>query len=157
MIFFSTVELENRKIKTKIYMWEMQSSTHLNLDCLSSFVVQWNTALRTPCLLRPYSFDPNVVISDPVNATTSLLRPGFYCPTLVILTGFYYTVISKTRFSLHLGQTAFWWCIRDEPAGRPRKKMQNSIDWHVAPNISVIHHFTTYHSKYRGLRKAKLP
>ena len=66
---------------------------------------------------------PNVVISDPVDEATSLLRPGFYCPTLVVLTGFFYTAISKPRFSLHLGQTAFRWCIRDEPAGRPRNSL----------------------------------
>ena len=30
---------------------------------------------------------------DPVNATTSLLRPGFYGPTVVVLTGFHYTQI----------------------------------------------------------------
>ena len=47
-------------------------------------------------LLRPYSFKPNIknihsfyYFEDPVNATTSLLRPGFYGPTVVALTGFH--------------------------------------------------------------------
>ena len=47
-------------------------------------------------LLRPYSFRPNVKTTesfyyfvDPVSATTLLLRPGFYGPTVVALTGFH--------------------------------------------------------------------
>ena len=46
----------------------------------------------TTSLLRPYSFDPNVKITelfyffeDLFNTTTSLLRPGFYGPTVVTL------------------------------------------------------------------------
>ena len=47
----------------------------------------------TTSCLRPYSFDPNVKITELFyffeelfNATTSLLRPGFYGPTVVTLT-----------------------------------------------------------------------
>ena len=47
-------------------------------------------------LLRPYSFRPNVKTTesfyyfvDPVCATTLLLQPGFYGPTVVALTGFH--------------------------------------------------------------------
>ena len=50
----------------------------------------------TTLLLRPYSFNPNVkhwvifiiYFEDPVHATTSLLRPGFYGPTGVVLMAF---------------------------------------------------------------------
>ena len=127
----------------------MQWSTPLNLDCPSSLVVQWNPALQPPRLYDHlvnttifFRLKRSIVISDPVsNAASSLLRPGFFCPTLVVLTGFYYTVISKTRFSLHLGQTAFRWCIRDEPARRPRNIQCKALsDWHVTRNISVIQH-----------------
>ena len=51
---------------------------------------------KTTSLLRLYSFKPNVktiesfyYFEDPVNATTLLLRPGFYGPTVVALTGFH--------------------------------------------------------------------
>ena len=30
-----------------------------------------------------------IILKNPVNATTSLLRPGFYGPTVVALTGFH--------------------------------------------------------------------
>ena len=47
-------------------------------------------------LLRPYSFRPNVKTTesfyyflDPVSVTALLLRPGFYGPTVVTLTGFH--------------------------------------------------------------------
>ena len=50
----------------------------------------------TTSLLRPYFFDPTVKITesfyyyeDPVNATTLVLRPGFYGPTVVALTRFH--------------------------------------------------------------------
>ena len=51
----------------------------------------------TTSLLRPYSFNPNVkhwviftiYFEDPVNATTSLLQPGFYGPTGVVLMAFH--------------------------------------------------------------------
>ena len=48
----------------------------------------------TTSLLRPYSVEPNVKISESFhyfedNATTSLLRPGFYGPTMVALTRFH--------------------------------------------------------------------
>ena len=53
-------------------------------------------------LLRPYSFKPNVkaiesfyYFEDPVNATTSLLRTGFYGPMAVALTGFHCTTFSR--------------------------------------------------------------
>ena len=65
LTLFRTVELENQKIKTKIYMWEMQWSTHLSLDYFSSFVVQWNPTLRPPCL-----YDHLVI-------TTRILLPNF--------------------------------------------------------------------------------
>ena len=51
---------------------------------------------KTTSLLRPYSSKPNVknidsfyYFEDPVNVTTSLLRPGFYGSTVVVLTGFH--------------------------------------------------------------------
>ena len=62
----------------------------------------------TTSLLRPYSFDPNVVISGPVNAATSRLRPAFYGPTLVVLTGSTILLYQKRGFhyisvKLHFG------------------------------------------------------
>ena len=51
---------------------------------------------KTTSLLRPYSSKPNVknidsfyYFEDPVNVTTSLLWPGFYGPTVVVLTRFH--------------------------------------------------------------------
>ena len=48
----------------------------------------------TTPLLRPYSVEPNVKITESFhdfedNATTSLLRPGFYGPKVIALTGFH--------------------------------------------------------------------
>ena len=66
--------------------------------------------LTTTPFIRPYSFEPNVksieslyYFEDPVNATTSLLRPGFYGPTVVALTGFH--CISKWD--------KIYWFVRD--------------------------------------------
>ena len=60
--------------------------------------------LKTTSLLWPYSFKPNVetiesfyYFEDPVNGTTSLLRPGFYGPTVVALTGFH-CIIRKCTY-----------------------------------------------------------
>ena len=51
---------------------------------------------KTTLLLRPYSFKPNVkttgsfyYFEDPVNASTSLLRPGFYGLMVVALMEFH--------------------------------------------------------------------
>ena len=48
----------------------------------------------TTSLLRPYSFNPNLKITesfycfeDPINAATLLFRPGFYGPTLFTVKG----------------------------------------------------------------------
>ena len=56
----------------------------------------------TTSLLRPYSFNPNLKITesfyyfeDPINETTSLLWPGFYGPTEVALTGFHCIPVSQ--------------------------------------------------------------
>ena len=70
----------------------------------------------TTSLLRPYSFNPNLKITesfyyfeDPINETTSLLRPGFYGPTEFELTGFHCIPVSplspppKNSFSFLLG------------------------------------------------------
>ena len=69
----------------------------------------------TTSLLRPYSFNPNLKITesfyyfeDPINETTSLLRPGFYGPTEFALTGFHCIPVSplpppKNSFSFLLG------------------------------------------------------
>ena len=40
-------------------------------------------------ILSNQTIDSVYYIEDPVNATTSLLRPGFYGPTVVALTGFH--------------------------------------------------------------------
>lgn len=52
-----------------------------------TLMVQWNPALR-PKVKITESF---YYSEDPVNATTSLLRPGFYGPTVVALRGFHCT------------------------------------------------------------------
>ena len=58
---------------------------------------------KTTSLLRRYSFKPNVktiesfyYFEEPVNATTSLLQPGFYGPMVVALTGFHCTMYVLT-------------------------------------------------------------
>ena len=64
--------------------------------------------LTTTLLLWPYSFKPTVKIiesfyylEDPVNGTTSLLRPGFYGPMVVALTGFHcITNVSVSQLKL---------------------------------------------------------
>ena len=62
-----------------------------------------------PCGTPPYSFKPNVTIiesfyyfEDPVNATTSVLRPGFYGPMVVALTGFHCKKSEQWQFSKHV-------------------------------------------------------
>ena len=63
---------------------------------------------KTTLLLWPYSFKPTVKIiesfyylEDPVNGTTSLLRPGFYGPMVVALTGFHcITNVSVSQLKL---------------------------------------------------------
>ena len=62
-------------------------------------------AHTTTVLLQPYYFDPNEIITgsfyyfeDPVNASTSLLRPGFHASTVVSLTGFHYERDKKYWF-----------------------------------------------------------
>ena len=49
-------------------------------------LIQWNPALFKPNVTIIESF---YYFEDPVNATTSVLRPGFYGPTVVALTGFH--------------------------------------------------------------------
>lgn len=58
----------------------------------------YHPIVTTTLLLWLYSFDPNIKITesfyyveDPVNTTTSLLRPRFYGPTVATLMGFHCT------------------------------------------------------------------
>ena len=82
--------------------WKSSILPFCQIRVIWLFQIRWNPALRPPrlykttSLLRPYSFNPNVktiesfyYFEDPVNATTSLLRSGFYSPTVVALTGLY--------------------------------------------------------------------
>ena len=64
--------------------------------------LQRNLVLGPPRLNDHNSFDPNVknaesfvYLEDPVNATTLLLRSGFYGPTMVTLTGFHCTTLLR--------------------------------------------------------------
>ena len=84
-------EIQFKKPKPNLTPGELQALKQLSRD---KTIIHYKTTL----LLRPYSFKPNVktiesfyYFEDPVNATTSLLRPGFYGPTVVALTGFHCT------------------------------------------------------------------
>ena len=82
------------------------------LHCLRWFACsdtcKWQSVeprLMTTSLLRPYSFDPKVKITEsfyyfeePVNAATLLLWPGFFTQRWFVLTGFHCTNNSCTGF-----------------------------------------------------------
>ena len=51
---------------------------------------------------------------DPVNATTLLLRPGFYGPMVVALTGFYCTQVCQcwqSHYNSTWSPTVYEWCM----------------------------------------------